>query len=322
MREAVIVCTARTPIGRAFRGAFNDTHGAVLAGHAVEHAVARAGIDPGEIEDVTIGCGLPEGATGNNIARLAAIRAGLPDTSSAVTVNRYCASGLQAIAQAAQRVIVDGVPAAVAGGVESISLVQNDMNTTRYREEQLMEQNPALWMSILDTAEIVAARYCISRETQDEYACESQRRTAAAQDAGLFDDEIVPLPATMLVTEFNGTPANPCSAMTIPTGSAFTATANAASHTDRHSTASTSPINPAHHSTLCRWLRTIRASASRISRMPLSADTVTPAGAFVRACVSSRRNSPRYWRLGISRVRNVSCAVWKFVSHSVFKNGN
>jgi len=201
MREAVIVCTARTPIGRAFRGAFNDTHGAVLAGHAVEHAVARAGIDPGEIEDVTIGCGLPEGATGNNIARLAAIHAGLPDTSSAVTVNRYCASGLQAIAQAAQRVIVDGVPAAVAGGVESISLVQNDMNTTRYREEQLMEQNPALWMSMLDTAEIVAARYGISREAQDEYACESQLRTAAAQDAGLFDDEIVPLPATMLVTD-------------------------------------------------------------------------------------------------------------------------
>lgn len=201
MREAVIVSTARTPIGRAFRGAFNDTHGAVLAGHAVQHAVARAGIDPGEIEDVTMGCGLPEGATGNNIARLAAIRAGLPESSSAVTVNRYCASGLQAIAQAAQRVIVDGVPAAVAGGVESISLVQNDMNTTRYEEPGLIARKPSLWMSMLDTAEIVAERYGISREAQDEYACESQRRTAAAQADGRFDDEIVPLPATMVVTD-------------------------------------------------------------------------------------------------------------------------
>ena len=201
MRDAVIVSTARTPTGRAFRGAFNDTHGAILAGHAVEHAVARAGIDPGEIEDVALGCGLPEGATGNNIARLAAIRAGLPETSSAVTVNRYCASGLQAIAQAAQRVIVDNVPAAVAGGVESISLVQNDLNTTRYEEPGLMASKPALWMSMLDTAEIVAARYGISREAQDEYACESQRRTAAAQQAGLFDAEIVPLPSTMKVTD-------------------------------------------------------------------------------------------------------------------------
>lgn len=201
MREAVIVSTARTPIGRAFRGAFNDTHGAVLAGHAVEHAVARSGLDPAEIEDVTMGCGLPEGATGNNIARLAAIGAGLPETSSAVTVNRYCASGLQAIAQAAQRVIVDGVPAAVAGGVESISLVQNDLNTTRYEEPGLMDREPALWMSMLDTAEIVADRYDISREAQDEYACESQRRTAAAQADEKFDDEIAPLPSTMLVTD-------------------------------------------------------------------------------------------------------------------------
>ena len=201
MREAVIVSTARTPIGRAFRGAFNDTHGAVLAGHAVEHAVARAGIDPAEIEDVTMGCGLPEGATGNNIARLAAIRAGLPASSSAVTVNRYCASGLQAIVQAAQRVIVDGVPVVVAGGVESISLVQNQLNTARYEEPELMRRKPALWMSMLDTAEIVATRYGISREAQDEYACESQRRTAAAQDAGRFDAEIVPLASTMTVTD-------------------------------------------------------------------------------------------------------------------------
>ena len=201
MREAVIVSTARTPIGRAFRGAFNDTHGAVLAGHAVKHAVARSGLDPAEIEDVIIGCGLPEGATGNNIARLAAIGGGLPQTSSAVTVNRYCASGLQAIAQAAQRVIVDSLPAAVAGGVESISLVQNNLNMTRYEEPDLMAREPALWMSMLETAEIVADRYSISREAQDEYACESQRRTAAAQEDGKFDDEIVPLPSTMLVTD-------------------------------------------------------------------------------------------------------------------------
>ena len=201
MREAVIVSTARTPIGRAFRGAFNDTHGAVLAGHAVQHAVERAGVDPGEVEDVTMGCGLPEGATGNNIARLAGIRAGLPDTSSAVTVNRYCASGLQAIAQAAQRVVVDQVPVAVAGGVESISLVQNVLNTERYEEPELMKSKPALWMSMLDTAEVVAERYGITREAMDEYSCESQRRTAEAQEAGKFDDEIVPLPSTMLITD-------------------------------------------------------------------------------------------------------------------------
>ena len=201
MREAVIVSTARTPIGRAFRGAFNDTHGAVLAGHAVQHAVERAGVDPGEVEDVTMGCGLPEGATGNNIARLAGIRAGLPETSSAVTVNRYCASGLQAIAQAAQRVVVDQVPVAVAGGVESISLVQNVLNTERYEEPELMKSKPALWMSMLDTAEVVAERYRIAREAMDEYSCESQRRTAEAQEAGKFDDEIVPLPSTMLITD-------------------------------------------------------------------------------------------------------------------------
>ena len=201
MREAVIVSTARTPIGRAFRGAFNDTHGAVLAGHAVQHAVERTGVDPGEVEDVTMGCGLPEGATGNNIARLAGIRAGLPETSSAVTVNRYCASGLQAIAQAAQRVVVDQVPVAVAGGVESISLVQNVLNTERYEEPELMKSKPALWMSMLDTAEVVAERYGITREAMDEYSCESQRRTAEAQEAGKFDDEIVPLPSTMLITD-------------------------------------------------------------------------------------------------------------------------
>lgn len=199
MREAAIVSTARTPIGRAFRGAFNDTHGAVLAGHAIEHAVNRSELDPDEIEDVILGCGLPEGATGNNIARLAAIRSGLPESSSAVTVNRYCASGLQAISMAAQRVIVDGASAVVAGGVEAISLVQNHLNTERYEEETLVERKPALWMSMLETAEVVASRYRIDREAQDEYACESQRRTAVAQRSGAFSDEIVPLQSTMMV---------------------------------------------------------------------------------------------------------------------------
>jgi acetyl-CoA C-acetyltransferase len=201
MREAVIVSTARTPIGRAFRGAFNDTHGAVLAGHAIEHAVQRSGLDPAEIEDVTMGCGLPEGATGNNVARISAIRAGLPESSSAVTVNRFCASGLQAVAMAAQRIVVDQVPAALAGGVESISLVQNVLNQERFQEPGLMESKPALWMSMLETAEVVAERYGIDRDTQDEYGLESQKRTTAAQEAGRFDAEIVPLPSSMLKTD-------------------------------------------------------------------------------------------------------------------------
>ena len=201
MREAVIVSTARTPIGRAFRGAFNDTHGAVLAGHAIEHAVQRSGLDSAEIEDITMGCGLPEGATGNNVARASAIRAGLPESSSAVTVNRFCASGLQAVAMAAQRIVVDQVPAALAGGVESISLVQNVLNQERLQEPGLMESKPALWMSMLETAEVVAERYGIDRDTQDEYGLESQKRTTAAQEAGRFDAEIVPLPSSMLKTD-------------------------------------------------------------------------------------------------------------------------
>ena len=201
MREAVIVSTARTPIGRAFRGAFNDTHGAVLAGHAIKHAVQRSGLDPAEIEDITMGCGLPEGATGNNVARASAIRAGLPESSSAVTVNRFCASGLQAVAMAAQRIVVDQVPADLAGGVESISLVQNVLNQERFQEPGLMESKPALWMSMLETAEVVAERYGIDRDTQDEYGLESQKRTTAAQEAGRFDAEIVPLPSSMLKTD-------------------------------------------------------------------------------------------------------------------------
>jgi acetyl-CoA C-acetyltransferase len=193
MTEAVIVSTARTPIGKAFRGAFNKTHGAVLTGHVIEHAVARAGIAPEEVEDVIIGCGYPEGATGKNIARMAAIRAGLPVTTSGTTVNRFCSSGLQAIAMAAQRVVMDKVPVMVAGGVESVSLVQPSLNRHYIEEDWLMKHKPELWMGMIDTADIVAERYQVTREVQDEYALASEQRTAAAQEAGHFDDEIVPL---------------------------------------------------------------------------------------------------------------------------------
>ncbi len=201
MSDAVIVSTARTPIGKAFRGAFNMTHGATLGGHAIEHAVKRAGVDPAEVEDVILGCGLPEGATGHNVGRQAAIRAGLPVTTSGTTVNRFCSSGLQAISMAAQRVLVDKVPVMVAGGLESISLVQNNLNVNHFTEDWLMKHKPELWMSMLDTAEVVAKRYKVSREAQDEYALSSQQRTAAAQEAGKFDDEIVPLPTTMGVKD-------------------------------------------------------------------------------------------------------------------------
>ncbi|MCH8998296.1 MAG: acetyl-CoA C-acyltransferase [Proteobacteria bacterium] len=201
MSEAVIVSTARTPIGKAFRGAFNKTHGAVLAGHAIKHAVERAGVDPEEVEDVILGCGLPEGATGHNIARLAAVRAGLPVTASAVTVNRFCSSGLQTIAMAAHRVVVDKVPILVAGGVESVSLVQSNLNKHHYTEDWLMRHKPELWMSMIETADIVAERYGIDRRAQDDYALTSQKRTAAAQQAGRFDDEIVPLTTVKAVTD-------------------------------------------------------------------------------------------------------------------------
>ena len=200
MSDAVIVSTARTPIGKAFRGAFNQTHGAVLTGHAIRHAVERAGVEPGEVEDVVIGCGLPEGATGHNVARLAAIRAGLPVTTAGTTINRFCSSGLQAISVAAQRVLTDKVPIMVAGGVESVSLVQNTLNKEHFTEEWLMRHKPELWMNMIDTAEVVAVRYAVSRETQDAYALESQQRTADAQAAGRFDDEIVPLTTTKLAT--------------------------------------------------------------------------------------------------------------------------
>ena len=202
MNDAVIVSTARTPIGKAYRGAFNNTHGAVLGGHVVRHAVERAGIDPGEVEDIIMGCGMPEGATGGNIARQIAIRAGLPVTVSGVTVNRFCSSGLQAIAMAAHRVMVDKVPVMVAGGLDSISLVQNDhQNRFRFTDDWIVEHKPDVYMSMIDTAETVAERYGISREDQDNYALQSQMRMAAAQQAGRLDDEIVPLETVKIVID-------------------------------------------------------------------------------------------------------------------------
>ncbi len=199
MTEAVIVSTARTPIGRAFRGAFNMTHGGVMGGHVIKHAVARAKIDPKEIEDVVMGCGFPEGATGGNIARVAALDAGLPVSTAAFTINRFCSSGLQAISIAAQRIVCDKVPVAVAGGLESISLVQPNMNAKFYKDDAVMKIKPAVYMAMIETADIVAKRYNVSRAAQDAYALKSQQRTAAAQQAGKFADEIVPLTAVMAV---------------------------------------------------------------------------------------------------------------------------
>ena len=202
MRDAVIVSTARTPIGKAYRGAFNQTHGATIGGHVISAAVQRAGVDPGEVEDVIMGCAMPEGATGQNIARQAALRAGLPVTTSGVTVNRFCSSGLQAISMAAQRVIADGVPVMVAGGLESISMVQNEhQNQWNAQEDWLVEHKPSVYDTMIQTAETVAGRYGISRDAQDEYALGSQMRTAAAQQAGRFDDEIVPLQTVKIVTD-------------------------------------------------------------------------------------------------------------------------
>jgi acetyl-CoA acetyltransferase family protein len=199
MVQAVIVSTARTPIGRAVRGAFNLTHGADLGGHAIAEAVKRAGIEPGDVEDVTLGCALPEGATGGNIARQAAIRAGLPSAAAAQTVNRFCSSGLQAIVSAAHAIVNDGVPVAVAGGLESISLTQMNLNQKFAENAWLLEHKPAIYMPMIDTADIVARRYGVSREAQDEYAVESQRRTAEAQAAGRFDAEIAPMKTVMAV---------------------------------------------------------------------------------------------------------------------------
>ncbi|MGH7660317.1 MAG: acetyl-CoA C-acyltransferase [Vulcanimicrobiaceae bacterium] len=201
MREAAIVSAARTPIGRAFRGAFNQTHGATLAGHVIEHAVKRAGVEPAEVEDVVLGVGLPEGATGHNLGRVAALRAGLPLKVPGTTINRYCASGLQSVSVAAQRVIVDGAEVMVAGGCESISMVQNNVNRNHFTEEWILRHEPDIYIPMLHSADNVAKHYNITREQQDEYALQSQERVAAAQAAGRFDDEIVPLPTWKFVED-------------------------------------------------------------------------------------------------------------------------
>lgn len=202
MREAVIVSTARTPIGKAYRGAFNDTQAQALGGHAIRHAVERAGVDPAEIEDVVMGAALQQGSTGTNIARQCALRAGLPTQVAGMSVDRQCASGLMGIAIAAKQIVQDNMTVAVGGGLESVSLVQNDkMNMFRAADPWLREHRPDLYMSMLETAEIVADRYGISREDQDAFALQSQQRTAAAQQAGRYDNEIVPMTVTMKVKD-------------------------------------------------------------------------------------------------------------------------
>ena len=198
MREAVIVSTARTPIGKAYRGAFNNTPSQTLAGHAIKHAVERAGIDPGEVDDVVMGAAMQQGVQGANIGRQAALKAGLPVTVAGMSLDRQCASGMMAIATAAKQVIDDHMPVAIGGGVESISMVQ----TPELRmgvDKSLVAMHPHIYMSMLETAEVVADRYNISRDVMDEYDLQSQQRTAAAQEAGKFDDEIVPLPSTMIM---------------------------------------------------------------------------------------------------------------------------
>jgi len=202
MREAVIVSTARTPIGRAYRGAFNNTDGPTLGGHAIRHAVQRAGLEPAEVEDVIWGCALTQGSQSPNIARLAALAGGLPVTVAGMTVDRQCSSGMMAIATAAKTIINDGVDIMVGGGQDSISIVQNEhMNTYRVPDPGLVARHKDIHMPMLDTAEVVSRRYKVSRENQDEYALQSQQRTAAAQAAGKLDDEIVPLPSSMGVMD-------------------------------------------------------------------------------------------------------------------------
>ncbi len=202
MREAVIVATARTPIGKAYRGAFNDTQGQALAAHAIAHAVQRSKVEPAEVEDVIMGCALQQGSTGGNVARQALLRAGLPASVSGMTIDRQCSSGLMAIATAAKQIVEDGMEIVVAGGVESISLVQNEhLNRHRAADPYLVEHMPQIYMTMIETAEIVAERYGISREAQDEYALQSQQRTAIAQSEGRYDAEIVPLESVMIVTD-------------------------------------------------------------------------------------------------------------------------
>lgn len=196
MTNAVIVSTARTPLAKSWKGAFNMTHGATLGGHAVQHAVARAGIDGAEVEDVIMGCATPEGATGANIARQIALKAGLPISVSGLTVNRFCSSGLQTIALAAQRIIAGEGQVYVAGGVESISCVQQEMNTHMIQDLALAKQKPEIYWNMLQTAEQVAKRYKIGRDRMDEYGAASQQKACAAAAAGKFDDEIAPITVT------------------------------------------------------------------------------------------------------------------------------
>jgi acetyl-CoA C-acetyltransferase len=199
--EAIIVSTARTGLGKSWKGAFNMTYGATLGAHAVEHAVARAGIDPAEVEDVIMGSTFGEGTTGGNIARAIALRAGLPTSTAGLSINRFCSSGLQSIALAAQRIMTEGTSVMVAGGLESISCVQNEANTHMRRDPWLIEHKPTLYWSMLETAETVAKRYGISKQAQDEYGVRSQQRAAAAQAAGKFDAEIVPMTTTMGIVD-------------------------------------------------------------------------------------------------------------------------
>ncbi len=202
MREAVIVSTARTPIGRAFRGSLNNTQAQALGGHAIKNAVERAGIDPAEVDDVVMGCALQQGSSGNNTARQAALKAGLPNSVAGQTIDRQCSSGLMGIAIAAKQIIVDGMTVTVGGGVESISLVQNGhMNSHRVADMDLLKQTPGIYVAMIETAELVAERYNVSREAQDEYALRSQQRTAAAQSEGRIDQEIAPMTTIMTVTD-------------------------------------------------------------------------------------------------------------------------
>jgi len=201
MTQAVIVSTARTPLAKSWRGAFNMTHGATLGGHAVKHAIARAGIEAGEVEDVLMGCANPEGATGANIARQIALMADCPITVSGMTINRFCSSGLQTIAMAAQRIIAGEGDVYVAGGVESISCVQQEMNMHMLVDPALSQKKPEIYWNMLQTAEQVAKRYHISREAMDEYGAASQQKACAAQAAGKFDDEIAPITVTAGVAD-------------------------------------------------------------------------------------------------------------------------
>jgi len=200
-KTVVIASTARTGLAKSFRGGFNKTHGAAILGHAVKHAIARSGVDPSEVDDVIAGCGFGEGATGMNIARNAALWAGCPPSTSGATINRFCSSGLQAIASAAYHVQSGAADVAVGGGVESISMVQPVVAKTTVTEARLMAAYPALWMPMIETADLVAAKYGITREASDAYGLGSQEKTAAAQERGAFDDEIVPMDTVMAVTD-------------------------------------------------------------------------------------------------------------------------